>query len=350
MTGGGIVRKTILAVYMLCSMLAAEGWAASQRIAILPFEDKTKFKGPWDIVNGIPGVLAEKLAENSFYRPVPPESLATFIEGRKQRAGKFKEKEAIEIGTRVGADYVFTGKIIAFAMTRFRAGAPVGGYSSYGASAHLEVKVLSIIEGKTKGIITGEGDVTDRGVDLSYRMSKSWERNVEYYEVTSYVFNSSQFWETLIGEALAQALDQLKEKVEEIIEPPPVPLVSNPTILWVEEDKVYVNIGSDDGAEVGDKFGVYLPGEELKDPYTGESLGRADARNVGTIQIVAVKKPHLSKARILEGREEIVPNAMVRVEKSTEASDADADTLGGVEESMGTSDADADTLGGGDVQ
>jgi len=310
-------------------MLTSEGWAASQRIAILPFEDKTKFTGPWDIVSGIPRVLAEELAENPFYRPVAPESLATLIEGRKQWAGKFKDKQAIEIGRRAGADYVFTGKILAFAMTRFRAGAPFGGYSSYGAAAELEVKVFNVIEGKAKGTITGEGEVTDRGVDLSYRMSKSWERNMEFYEVTGYAFDSPEFRNTLLGEAFTQAMDQLKEKVEEIIEPPPVPLISNPVILWVEADQAYVNIGSEDGAEIGDKFGVYLPGEELKDPLTGESLGQADDRRIGTIQIIVVKKPHLSKARILEGGDEVVPNALVRAEEHTDASPEEADTIEG---------------------
>lgn len=323
--GGGIVRRIIVVLSLLGLMLASEGWAASQRIAILPFEDKTKFEGPWDIVNGIPDVLAEELAENPFYRTVAPESLEVLIEGRKQRAGKFKDKQAIEIGQRSGSDYVFTGKILAFAMTRFRAGAPFGGYSSYGAAVELEVKVFSVIEGKAKGTITGEGDVTDRGVDLSYRMSKSWERNMEFYEVTEHVFNSSEFRKTLLGEAFVQAMDQLKGKVEEIIEPPPVPLISNPVILWVEADQAYVNIGSEDGAEIGDKFGVYLPGEELEDPRTGESLGRADDRRIGTVQIVTVKKPHLSKVRILEGANEVVPNAMVRAEERMD----EADTLEG---------------------
>ena len=61
---------------------------------------------------------------------------------------------------------------------------------------------------------------------------------------------------------------------------------------------VYLNMGGEKIAR-GQRFSVYSLGEELIDPYTGESLG-AEEEEIGVIEIVDVK-PKFSTARMIDG-------------------------------------------------
>ena len=110
------------------------------------------------------------------------------------------------------------------------------------------------------------------------------------------------------------ALYQIREKVQEVIKPPAHLGVSSPKVLWVGEDGVYINSGGEDGVAVGDKFGVYVEGDEIRDPITGVVLGRLDEKQIAVIQIVNVKASHFSKARVLSAEGQIPVNAAIRVE------------------------------------
>jgi curli biogenesis system outer membrane secretion channel CsgG len=69
-------------------------------------------------------------------------------------------------------------------------------------------------------------------------------------------------------------------------------------ILLKADNEITINRGEGGGVAVGDVFNVFALGQELKDPDTGESLGRQEAR-VGRVKITEVD-PKFSKAAILE--------------------------------------------------
>ncbi|MFA6092234.1 MAG: FG-GAP-like repeat-containing protein [Elusimicrobiota bacterium] len=47
-------------------------------------------------------------------------------------------------------------------------------------------------------------------------------------------------------------------------------------VVKVEGSKIYLDLGEASGAKTGDAFTIYRPGEELKHPVTGASLGRTE--------------------------------------------------------------------------
>jgi curli biogenesis system outer membrane secretion channel CsgG len=72
-----------------------------------------------------------------------------------------------------------------------------------------------------------------------------------------------------------------------------------PAKVMVKRDtQVTVNRGEGAGVAVGDMFNVFALGDDMKDPDTGESLGREEVK-VGKVKIAEVD-PKFSKADILE--------------------------------------------------
>lgn len=74
-------------------------------------------------------------------------------------------------------------------------------------------------------------------------------------------------------------------------------------------DEVILNRGGDD-LSVGQQFELYNPGEEVKDPSTGESLGVAE-RKVATVEVIRVT-PKTSYAKVIAKNEDIMAGAICR--------------------------------------
>ena len=74
-------------------------------------------------------------------------------------------------------------------------------------------------------------------------------------------------------------------------------------------DEVILNRGGDD-LSVGQCFDVCNPGEEIKDPSTGESLGFAE-RSVASVKITRVS-PKIACAKVISKNEEILVGAVCR--------------------------------------
>jgi hypothetical protein len=69
-------------------------------------------------------------------------------------------------------------------------------------------------------------------------------------------------------------------------------------IVSVSDGGVIIGAGGDQ-IKIGDKFRVISLGQELKDPYTNESLGRQETA-VGEIEITDVESK-MSQAKIITG-------------------------------------------------
>ncbi|MFV0347718.1 MAG: hypothetical protein ACK5JO_03950 [Halodesulfovibrio sp.] len=70
-------------------------------------------------------------------------------------------------------------------------------------------------------------------------------------------------------------------------------------IVQVRGNEVIINRGQDGGLKKGMRLEVFTPGEIIKDPYTGENLGSAEAY-AGKIEVTRVN-PKMTTCRIVEG-------------------------------------------------
>jgi hypothetical protein len=105
--------------------------------------------------------------------------------------------------------------------------------------------------------------------------------------------------ENSIADALGRAMS---DRTLETIYPFKVAALNGP-------DEVILNRGGD-LLSVGERFDLFNPGEEIKDPSTGESLGAAE-RKIGTVEVISVK-PKVSYAKVITKTENIMLEAVCR--------------------------------------
>ena len=170
---------------------------------------------------------------------------------------------------------------------------------SYQGKVELEIHLLRVIDKADIGVIGGNGQINDRDLGVTL-LGKPREKDVQFYGLDEIPFGSREFERTIIGRAALQAVDELKEKITDAVKPPSLPegVVGRVVSISDDSSSVYLNLGSDDGVKMGDKFIVYSQGEMLLDPVTGESLGKLELK-AGVVQITVVNAAHLSKATIV---------------------------------------------------
>jgi hypothetical protein len=94
----------------------------------------------------------------------------------------------------------------------------------------------------------------------------------------------------LITSLMDQFITQIVGKVVENIYPIKV-------LSMAQDGMVYINRGEDGGIKKGNRFDVFHPGAELKDPDTGVSFGREEIK-VATVEIDTAEKSR-AKAHIV---------------------------------------------------
>jgi len=176
--------------------------------------------------------------------------------------------ERAKLGQVRGTDYILTGIIQNMTVQENIKHNPVTGAPiSQGISGQL------IVDFKVMVFAT-------RQIKFSSSVSVNIDKTNE--------LSCAEVADRLVKQAALRAVDML---IDDIF---PLTIIrTNP-----RQQMVYLNMGGEKIAR-GQRFSVYSLGEELIDPYTGESLG-AEEEEIGVIEIVDVK-PKFSTARMVEG-------------------------------------------------
>ncbi|MFT5702138.1 MAG: hypothetical protein ACI8ZB_005048 [Desulforhopalus sp.] len=124
-------------------------------------------------------------------------------------------------------------------------------------------------------------------IKATFSLKKSFSTPEEMVNESGGVPNKKNFTDLAKGVS-AQMADQF------------IALVFPVEIINLKGDKVYLNRGQDGGFSKGDVLNVYLKGEELIDPQTGENLGSAE-EYIGKIKISRVN-PKFTIATILQDK------------------------------------------------
>ena len=89
---------------------------------MVPFEDRSQFRGLWNLRTGIPMLLGELLREQRSFEILPFDSLAA-LAAEGEADGSRQERE-LRAGREAGADLILGGEIRHFAIKRFNVGSP----------------------------------------------------------------------------------------------------------------------------------------------------------------------------------------------------------------------------------
>ena len=307
------VESEIIAVESAVGAASDSVNALSQTLLFMPFRDKSKYKGHWDIYTEIPRGLADSLYVSQFFKTLSIDSALVRLE-KKELKGRISVERALDVGRQVGADYVVLGEIDELSMKRFRATVPVGGYRSYQGLTGINLYPYKVIDGQPAGEVLREVAEDSKRYGIT-NPAAFVPLEKEYFLLGQMEWGSPEFHETLLGKSVGKDLVQLVAGLDSLIKPPAqLKVSSGPKIIDIDGVRAYVNVGLADSVANGNKYGVWDRGRELKDPETGAVLGTALPRRVGVVQIEQVLSEHLSLVRILEGVERVQRDYAIRAE------------------------------------
>lgn len=320
---------------------ASSLFTSDSLLMFLPFKEHAGFNGKWNITTDVPRFFSAYMKERFRVGTVSPVSVKRFLEWKRIDSVRVYEAAVLQqCAEHFKVRYLVYGTIEEFSISRFMVSeVQLAGYEAFAA----EVKVSFVLydaaragRGSSNGVVyegDAEGIVKDRALGLTL-FGKQTERMSQYFLLDELAFGSVPFNRTIIGEALLKCADDLGTKLERAIPnlvSKTVVLSSsvaidsaandsaiilkrqlvNGEIVIVDDGEVFVNLGSLDGITVGDLLPVFVEGNEIKDPNTGETLGTRDEK-IGEIQIVEIRAEHLSLASIIDGKGKIAPKQRIR--------------------------------------
>lgn len=334
---------TLIAVVLLAVTSAAQQpmaalFSSDTLMVMLPFTDNSEFNGKWDLSMDVPRFASAYMRERFHVGAIPPTEVRSFALAQGLDTLQLQRTEALgRIAQRFRARFLVVADIQEFSIGRFMVKeVQLAGYESFTAEVKLRFTIYDASHfGSSRSPVVDEGDaigsVKDRGLGLTL-FGKQSDRTNEYFMLDEVAFGSETFNGTIIGDALLRCMDDLAVKLERAVPS----LVSrsvvlsssvvidtsdngialkrklvNGSVVMVDEDDVFIDLGSKDGVAVGDVMPVFGPLQPVKDPSTGMLLGDREQR-MGELQVIEVRAEHLSLTTILSGKGSIAPKQRVR--------------------------------------
>jgi len=285
----------VFAVVFLFVVSAAWGAdEAKKRVAIFDFDFGTVhhwWSGDWDIGKGISDMIVTNLVRDGTYSVIERKQLDKILQEQNfsnsdranpataAKIGKVLGLNAIIIGTitQFGAE---TKKIDAGAVTS-RLGFGLGhvGTSSSKANVVIDARMVNTETAEIMAVASGKGESKRGGVNLLGGAEGS---------AGGINMGSSNFQQTIIGEATRQAVDDLtRQLVAQAEKVEGTKIEINGLVADVTENVLVLNVGKNQGLKVVDVVAVERVLKTVKDPATGQVL-RTITERIGTARITSV--------------------------------------------------------------
>lgn len=308
-------------VLLLCVMLAlvsplsAQNQPRKKRIAILDFEYGTVrsyvaglFGTDVDVGKGIADLIVKRLVQDGTYTLVERKMLDKILaEQNFSSSDRANPASAAQIGKILGLDAVVVGSITQFGgeTKRTTVGGATGGLVGgiFGAFGKKTDKAIVSIDARVVDIDTAEILLVAEGKGESKREGKGLIGagvGRGGFGAAGFDISSSNFLETILGEAVKAAVDQLatgliasNEKLKART------FVVQGLIAHVADQQVILNVGAKAGLKVGDQLSVERVTAEIKDPATGQVIRRLTDK-LGVVEIIELDDTS-AVARIVSG-------------------------------------------------
>ena len=257
------------------------------RIAVLDFDYGTVqsyvnaiYGSNQDVGKGITDMLVEKLVNDGKYVVVERKALNKILQQQEFfRADRANPTIAPKIGRLLGVDAVIIGSITKFGrddkqksysgISGARFG--IGGLGLKNNEAKAVCAINAVLVDTTTGEIlataTGEGKSKHSGTSLIGTAAGTG------IETGGFDSHASNFGQTLLGEAVTQAVSDVGAKLDSSAANVPTKKVDVSGIVAdVSANTLIINVGSKAGLRVGDKLEISRTIREIKDPTTGKVL------------------------------------------------------------------------------
>ncbi|MBZ5543428.1 MAG: curli production assembly protein CsgG [Acidobacteriia bacterium] len=299
----------LLAISVLAWPAGAQAQTPSQPqgrkklVAIMDFDYATVrggvaalFGTDIDVGKGIADLLVTKLVKDGTYRVVERKALDKILaEQNFSNSDRANPASAAKLGKLLGVDAIIVGSITQFGnetkntnlggVGRSIGGFGVGGFGHKKSKAivGLDARLVNVDTGEILGVAEGKGESQRESTSL-LGGGGNWHGfgggNVD--------FGSSDFQQTIIGEAVHAAVNNMTSELiadNSKIEARKIEVEG--LVAAVDNGQVILNVGAKAGLKAGDRLSIERVTREIKDPASGNVIRRMSSQ-VGVIELTDV--------------------------------------------------------------
>jgi len=277
--------------------------ARKKRVAIFDFDYATVHSGvaavfgqDVDVGKGISDLLVKYLVKDGSYSVIERKAMDKILaEQNFSNSDRANPNSAAKIGKLLGVDAIIVGSITQFGndTKNTGVGGGGGGFGGFGLGGfkHSKSKAIVALDARFVDIDTGEILAVAEGKGESSRESTSLTGgggNWRGFGAGGVDFGSSDFQNTIIGEAVKAAVQTMSTEViagkEKLVTRT---IVVEGLVAAVDAGQVILNVGAKAGVKVGDQLSVERVSKEIKDPATGKVLRRMSTQ-IGLVKVTDV--------------------------------------------------------------
>jgi curli biogenesis system outer membrane secretion channel CsgG len=281
----------------------AQTQGRKKRIAIFDFDYATVTAASQqvlgqnvDLGKGISDLLVKYLVQDGTYSIIERKAMDKIMQEQNfSNSDRANPNSAAKLGKLLGVDAIVVGSITQFGNDTKNAnvGGGGGGWGGFGvggfshkkskAIVSIDARIVDIDTAEILGVADGKGESSRESTSLTGGGS-----NWHGFGAGAVDFGSSDFQETIIGEAVNLAVKQLSAGVIADNDKLQTRVISvQGLVAAVEGGQIVLNVGSKAGLKVGDQLSVERVTKEIKDPATGKVIRRL-ANPVGVVKVTDV--------------------------------------------------------------
>src|SRR5580704_1553530 len=274
-----------------------------KRVAVFDFDYATVHAGvsgifgqDVDIGKGISDLLVTYLVKDGSYSVIERKALDKILtEQNFSNSDRANPTSAAKIGKLLGVDAIIVGSVTQFGNETKNtnvggAGGGLGGLG-LGGFGHKKSKAIVAVNARIVDIDTAEILGVADGKGESSRESTSLVGgggNWKGFGAGGANFGSSDFQQTIIGEAVKNAVDQMSTGlIADNTKLQARTISVSGLVAAVDGGQVILNVGKKVGLKIGDQLSVERVTREIKDPASGQVIRRLSS-SVGVVRITDV--------------------------------------------------------------
>jgi curli biogenesis system outer membrane secretion channel CsgG len=249
-----------------------------------------------DVGKGISDLTVKYLVQDGTYSVIDRKAMDKILaEQNFSNSDRANPTSAAKLGKLLGVDAIIVGSVTQFGndTQNTKVGGGGGGWGGYGVGGfgHKKSKAIVGVDARIINIDTAEIMAVAEGKGESSRESTSLlggGSNWHGFGGGAVDFGSSDFQQTILGEAVNAAVQQMSTQL--IADNPKLEartISVEGLVAAVDGGQVVLNVGAKAGLKKGDQLTVERITREVKDPTTGAVIRRMTSQ-VGVITLTDV--------------------------------------------------------------
>jgi curli biogenesis system outer membrane secretion channel CsgG len=282
---------------------AAAPQGRKKRVAIFDFDYATvqtasaaAFGTNIDVGKGITDLLVKYLVQDGTYSVIERQVLDKIVaEQNFSNSDRANPNSAAKIGQLLGVDAIIVGAVTQFGndTKNTNVGGGGGGFGGFGiggihhsntkAIVNIDARIVNIDTAEILGVAEGHGESSRSSTGLL-----GGGGNWHGFGGGAVDFGSSDFQQTILGEAVKNSVEQLSAGlIADNTKVSVRTIVVSGLVAAVDSGQIVLNVGAKAGLKVGDQLSVERVTREIKDPATGQVIRRL-TNPVGVIRVTDV--------------------------------------------------------------